>query len=330
MSNGNHSTLSQTRESHESAVNRAIRAWTRLSLNEEVPAQAEILKPPRSRGKSLVIGLGRVGPGGMHVVAKELLVGAARVELALYQDILPRLSVGAPKLIGWTESVDSKRLWLFLEAAVGEQFDRKNQVHRAAASRSLAALHVETACLDLPPTVPRRNLAFYERELIQAASDLDNVVANQALDESDRLVLQSVIRSLYIVLSEWARVAESCAASPVGLAHGDYKRDNMAFTDSRTGGDLRIFDWSEAHWGPIAVDLWEVDADLYHDALVECGFSPKRLTVESWVRLGRLLYSIRAVAWEIPRLSLDWVGRSMKRMALYERSLRGLVEDLVP
>lgn len=53
------------------------------------------------------------------------------------------------------------------------------------------------------------------------------------------------------------------AWSPVGLVHGDLKRDNVLWRPRRAGerADLRIIDWELAHWGDPAWDLGSVIGD---------------------------------------------------------------------
>lgn len=309
----------------ERAAHSAASAWLRFSPNSTPPMRVHTLKGPRVDFKSAVFELGPVGLGGMDVVAKELFCDAARIERTVYRSVLPKLSVSGPRFIGWVGSDDPQRDWLFLGAVAGEPFDKTNPNHVATASRWLAALHAETSGRNAELGIPRRGPELYEKALAEGVAGLEEVSHNKALDLVDRRLLREISDQLETLTSGWALIAEVYSALPTALVHGDFKGNNMAFSGQED--ELLVFDWSEAHWGPMAIDLSSVDLGVYHFALRERGPAFELETLEEWKRLGLLLRTVMAISWEIPRLEFPWVERPMRRMVLYESRLRASIEN---
>jgi hypothetical protein len=321
------SAASEAGERQKAAGERAIRAWVGLAPDSKVPARVETLKPPRHRGKSVVLGLGAVGPGGMHVVAKELLDEDAHTELAVYRHVLPRLSVRGPELIGFTESERAGRTWLFLEAVTGARFDKSDRNHVARATLWVATLHAETASGSFGSHVPRRGPDHYTALMRRAVSGLAEVSSNQALTEGQRGRLQKVSALLDRIRASSERFADAYSTLPGALVHGDFKGNNMAFSMADGARELRVFDWSESHWGPMAVDVWSIDSFDYQIALERRGLIYDSGTIEQWMRFGSVLRWASAIFWEIPRLRYPWVERPMRRMTLFESRLRAAIES---
>lgn len=302
----------------QAAVKRAIRAWVEFS-GSEAPRRIKTMLPPRYTGKSVVLGLGPVGPGGIRVVAKELLARAAKLEKTVYEEILPRLSVSGPELIGMVESVDPGRVWLFLEEVDGPAFDKRDAAHVAIASRWLARLHSETLNGD-EGLLPERHPAHYEALAKRTRSELGEVSENRELTSTQTELLGRLAGHVGRLLASFDSVADVYTALPRVVVHGDFKWRNMAFSSTVGLQDLYVFDWSEAHVGPTAIDTWWVDGG-YTIGMREAGVKlDSRQTVDSR-RLSTILRTLSSVAWEIPSLRFEWVAKPMSRMSRYEGQL---------
>lgn len=316
---GPHSGDGMTTE-EEAATVRASRAWAELS-GASPGHEIRVLKGPRDDGKSVVLGLGCVGPEEQRVVAKELLFDAARVELAVYRDILPGLPVRGPELIGSVASAYPERVWLFLEEVDGSSFDKTDPNQIAIASRWLAILHSATSHGEFGGLVPAQGPRHYVSLATKALTGIGEVSENPALLPADIGVLLNLSAQLSTILASSDSFADVYSLLPAAMVHGDFKGNNMAFSGPIELANLRVFDWSEAHSGPLAADLWWVDPVAYRDTLNANGLFYDRATIEEWKRFSAVIRCVSAIWWEIPRLRYDWVDRSMRRMSLYEKRL---------
>lgn len=309
------------------SARQVIDAWAAAAPGLPSPARIAALKAPRgTTGKSAVYHLGPVGPGGVQVVAKELLSEAAEVECAVYCDLLPRLSVHSPALLGRAPSSDPGRTWLFLEAVTGVRFDDRCPAHVSAATRWLATFHAEAIVGGRGIELPLRNRGFYRQRLDRAAAGIGEACSDPAMSPDDVATLRRVASQLETAREGWIRLTDGFHTVPTGVAHGDFSGRNMAFSERNEKSELKVFDWSEAHRGPIAADLWAADRGEYQLRMEECGMAFSFAEITSWWRLGMLLRLISSVFWEIPKLRHGSSGRPMRRIALYEQALRESIQ----
>ena len=307
------------------AIRRLRSAWSEFPGNGTLE-NVRILRAPRDEGKSVVFGLGPVGPGGVGVVAKELLSEAAETELTVYGDVLPRLSSRGPDVIGWIPSVADGRTWLFLEEIQGHPFDKKDPEHVGIASRWLADFHAGTSLIGLDSLLPGRNPEYYTSMARRILFDLEDLAANLALDSGQIKVLRQLFDHLSRFVGSSGSFGDVYMSMPSALIHGDFKGNNMAFSERAILEDLRVFDWSEAHRGPLAIDTWGVDPLAYQVALKDAGVGHRREVVDGWALFGSVIRWLSAVSWEVPRLRYEWVDRPMRRMSLYETRLRSTLD----
>jgi hypothetical protein len=321
------SSSTDRRAEEAAAIMRASRAWTDHSFGPP-PNDVKAVKGPRDRGKSVVLSLGRVGPGGRPIVAKELLSEAARVETAVYRDILPRLpAIHGPEFIGWVGSVEPHRVWLFLEQIQGPPLDKTDPSHVAIASRWLGRLHSGTLLEEFHGLLPDRGPDHYLTMAVRTFSGLKEVSENPALGRVEIDVLARLSAQLSMILDSYDSFADVYTHLPAAVVHGDFKGNNMAFSGAIGLENLRVFDWSESHYGPLAVDMWWVDSDAYREALNVNGLAHDRATIEEWRRFSAVMRWLSAISWEIPRLRYEWVERPMRRMTLYEGRLGSALRD---
>lgn len=311
----------------DAAIRRALDAWS-LYAGGATPDRIDVIRAPRLDGKSVVFGLGPVGPQGEGVVAKELLADAASVELEIYREVLPRISLRGPDLIGHVDSTEPGRAWLFLEEIGGPPFQKRDSGHVAIATQWLAAFHVGTSGADFAELLSERGPEHYTGMAAATVTELDEVSENPALGVSDHDLLRRLSWHLSMFLAFSDSFGDVFRSLPSGLVHGDFKGNNMAFSSGVGLRELRVFDWSEAHRGPYAIDTWGIRPDVYRAALVKRGLDYPVEEIDLWSRLGSLARWVAATSWEMPRLGYGRGERSMRRLAYYERRLRSALEKI--
>ena len=126
----------------------AVQAWGRMHPHG-IPQAITPLRVRRK--KNQVYRLEGVGAGGGGVVAKRCPKPVARVEHAVYADILPRLDVPALTSYGLLEEPESEYAWIFIEEATGVEYSNLLLEHRTRAARWLGLVHAATADGAGPP-----------------------------------------------------------------------------------------------------------------------------------------------------------------------------------
>src|SRR6266699_416784 len=143
------------------AVAAWLKAGERIGLRSARPERVTVLK---GRGHSIVYRLEGAGPRGSAVIAKHCSREAARIESAVYRDILPRLGVLALEFHGCIRE-DGERYWLFIEDAGEDKYSYRSEQHRALAGQWLGRVHAAASRLGAPACLPERGPAWYLREL---------------------------------------------------------------------------------------------------------------------------------------------------------------------
>src|SRR5216117_3591526 len=123
----------------------AVQAWRRLNPERVLPERITPakFKANKTRSHLTVYRLQGVGPEGEAVIAKRCDRSEGLVERAVYERILPHVSLPGPHFYGAVEDHDG--CWLFISEVQGEKYDVERPDHRAAAARWLGVLHTE-AC----------------------------------------------------------------------------------------------------------------------------------------------------------------------------------------
>jgi len=230
----------------------AVLAWNLLHSRAVEPQAIQLVK---LRTKSAVYRLAGAGPDGATVIAKRCLAGTAAVERMIYEAVLPSLAVPALAYYGFAEEARGEYGWLFMEDAGGQEYSPKNQEHRVAASRWLAAVH--SLELDGPVTgrLPDRSTAHYLELARRSLATVQEHLANPVMNDEDLAVLQSVAAGCQCVISRWSEVEEFYRGRPESLVHGDLVVKNVSMRSTPTGLSLLVFDWENAGWGVPGVDL---------------------------------------------------------------------------
>ena len=116
----------------------AVEAWRQVEPERVEPESVEILKWSK---KSMVYRLAGVGNAGTDVIAKRCCAATAKIERAIYEELLPRLPVPALRCYGAVQETAGKYAWLFLEEAGRRRYSPLSEDHRVLAGRWLGAVH---------------------------------------------------------------------------------------------------------------------------------------------------------------------------------------------
>lgn len=125
-----------------------------------------------------------------------------------------------------------------------------------------------------------------------------------------------VIERFAAVMDAW----EADQRPPLGLIHGDYRLDNLLFSD----GECKVVDWQTLSWGPAVYDL-----SYFLSAALEP--EDRRAHEEELVRLyhdGLLAHGVRTLTWEqcweeYRRQTFGGIRMSVIAAMVVERTERG-------
>lgn len=287
----------------------AFVAWRKLHPQSEPPSRVDVLKP--AKRKSAVYRLTAADPREATWIAKRCRKPTARLERAIYASLLPRTTLPAIRLLGFIEEKDSDDAWLFLEDAGESCYSSASPEHRALAARWLSTLHVAGAQLAAPAVLPDRGCVYYRKLLRLGGEHIVRNLPNPALQETHRVVLQTILSQLDQVARHWDQVESFCAGMPSTLVHGDFVEKNVRLRPGPTGSEMVALDWEEAGWGTPAPDLFDVDLAAYESGTRACW---PHLGLNGWRRLavyGRLFRLLAAVKWAARGLEFPPVDRTI-------------------
>jgi ATP-binding cassette, subfamily B, bacterial len=309
----------------------AAQAW--LQMGESLSSLRAVVPIERrhvSLRKSTVYRLEGAGQRGANVIAKKCRREYALLERTVYEDVLPKLSVPYPRLLGMANDEDGSSCWLFLEDVGTEAYSPVDPKHRIVAGQWLGALHASTTSLPADVKLPDRGPAHYLGHLRSATDTIAENLNNPALDGSQRCQLQRIIMNCDFVASEWWRLEQFCRGIPSTLVHGDFVGKNVRLRSGATSFEILPFDWEHAGIGVPAVDLAQAKYSsttfLPNPDLSEYWITTEwtRIGYEGVLRLatyGTVFRCLAALHWESQRLAYEWVEWPVKNMALYEAEL---------
>jgi aminoglycoside phosphotransferase (APT) family kinase protein len=327
--------------SHPAASHPAARAWRRLGRRDTVTDVRRLRGRFAGRRSRVVYRLELAD--GSTLVAKRSRRASLALEHHVYERLLPRLGVPAPRCLGWLDDEvgddrDVAWNWLFLEEVGGARLDPADGDERACALRWLAALHAAGADLARDEALPSLDAGRLRALLHEARACLVARRARPALPLADGVLLDDVLDALECADAAWPEVGAACATMPTTLLHGDFRRKNL-YPERRAGRlVLRPIDWEYAGQGPPALDLGSLlddratpdDLATYRDALAGAAWRPTLGRLEGWVRVGRALSALVAIRWSCPALSRAAGHKLRHNLRLYARSLRGAIGELAP
>jgi ATP-binding cassette subfamily B protein len=312
----------------------AVAAWSRLHPGGPMPERITALRPknPGQGQKTKVYRLEGAGPAGSAVVAKRRRNLDADMERAVYEDILPSLTVPSLRYYGSVEDSEAGYRWLFLEEAIGAEYSNFLAEHRALAARWLGLLHTQAASTAGKARLPDGGPGRYAGCARSAHEVIGQHLDNPVLSADDAAFLESVLACLGELETHWSWLAEACHGVPPTLVHGDFNGKNLRLRSTNAGVAIEVFDWEDAGWGVPAVDLaqvvvpasrvsanpdlaayWSVVRDAWPDRSLE---DLRRLAY-----CGTVFRALAALYWDSKNLAYDWAPSFIRSMRLYEAEL---------
>jgi len=229
----------------------AALAWS--LLDRGVLSRVEMWRRP-TRTSPSVYRLILAAEGEAAVFAKRFPPALPTLERSVYEEILPRLSVAAPRYRGACVAEDGAT-WMFLEDVGDRLMVPDDPAHRALAARWLGALHASGAAVNAEVRLPDAGPARYLAHLKSGRDIIQRHVWNPWLAAEDRPLLTGMVELLEALEARWSRVEQACAGLPVTLVHGDFRPKNVRIVGASGSESFCPFDWEMAGWGIPAADL---------------------------------------------------------------------------
>jgi hypothetical protein len=305
----------------------AVRAWRAFAGGAAEPDTIEVLRNGKKSATHRLVG---VGPAGESIIAQRMQVAKATIEREMYEHILPRVPVTAPRYYGTRQDGDGFA-WLFLEDVGDERITPTDPAHLALAGRWVALMH--TAAVDvaaarrLPDAGPSRYLEHLQVDRQTIVTNL----ANPALAPSDAALLRDLVRDLDRLERGWGAVTEACAGMPATLVHGDLQRKNMYIRQRPGGTELFPIDWETAGWGVPAADLPRIDLPTYASVVRAVWPTVELEDVRRLAVVGRIFLELVAIRWVSPQLAYEaasFLTRPMSWLRVMHERLAAALRDL--
>lgn len=303
----------------------AISAWRALSPVHAAPEQLEVFK--QENRNTSVYRLVCVDKAHTNVIAKRSLQGTARVERAVYEEILPNLPFPTLHYYGSVQELDGEFWWLFLEdASSDKKYLPHIKEHRVVAAQWLGIMNTIVSGLDVAAYLPERGPQYYLNLLHSACDTILSSLANPALKADDLALLESILAQCDHLSAHWNQLASACEGVPHTLVHGDFIENNVRV---RYGGDgifILPFDWEKAGWGIPAEDISNVDLLTYWSTIQD--HWPK-LNIQILKRLksvGKVFRCLVYLDWIAPSLPLGSVDQPIYDIRRCETWLADLIQ----
>ncbi len=299
----------------------AVEAWGRLAPDQGEPRRVFVLKPEKKR--SAVYRLQGIGPGPSSVIAKRGRTGRVAIELLVYRQVLPCLSVATLRCYGSVDDQEPGLAWLFLEDAGDEPYAAADSEHRVLAARWLAALHATTALhsSSLSACLPGRGIDYYRKIVSLARETIHEGITNPACSDADVGTLDALMCSCDILESRWSKVDAICRDVPDTLVHGDFGAKNVRIRPGRDGLELLPLDWDSAGWGIPAIDVSQADGAAYWSAVRDYRPELEPDALAPFSAIGRMFLALESITGEADPLRGDWVDNVMRKMRYYESEM---------
>ena len=307
----------------------AVQAWLQVQSDSGEPRSLELLQ---RRRHSTVYRLNEVRQDGARVIAKRCRVATARIEHAIYEELLPLTGMPALRCYGMLEEPEGEYCWLFLEDAAGVRYSPQLPHNRALAGCWLAETHLAAVSAGLKSRLPDRELDHYLRLLRGCRVMLLHHLESSSLSAQDA-VFRNVAAHLDELESLWGELEEICDVMPRTLVHGDFVNKNLRIRDAATGPVLLVFDWEFAGWGVPAADLAQfIDRAASPDLSLYCSISNREQLhldlrdIQAVAACGNLLRMVDQMSWATTDQEFVFPTRLVKAISLlrsYEFSVTG-------
>lgn len=278
----------------------AVRAWASATSLEAVP---EIIHVYRERPRRALYRLHEVAPGGTSVFAKRAVAPRTLIERTVYRDVLPHLSLTAPRYFGsWLDEGDG---WLFVEDVGSDRYSEQDPEHTAVAARWVAGLHIGAARIPAGRSLPDAGPARYLTHLRAARDKIDRSLGLRPYPRYQVQRLTEILSLCDAIEGRWAGVKGACAGAPSTVVHGDFRAKNGYLRRSGDGLDILPIDWETAGWGPPGADLTRIDLRVYWSVVRDTWPDVTFDIVERWRDMACLLEELAAVNWVSETLKCD-------------------------
>ena len=277
----------------------AVQAWLRVQSDSWEPGSLELLQ---RRRYSTVYRLNHLRQDCARVIAKRCRTATARIEHAIYEELLPLTGMPALHCYGLLD--EGEFCWLFLEDAAGARYSPQLPHNRALAGCWLAETQLTSLAHNLKSCLPGRDLDHYLRLLRGCRAMLLRHLGGSALSVEGATVFRNIAAHLDALESLWDELEEICDVMPRTLVHGDFVNKNLRIRDAATGPALLVFDWEFAGWGVPAADLAQLidrvaspDLDFYCSILNREYSRLDLRDIQAVAACGNLLRMVDQMSW---------------------------------
>jgi len=302
---------------HAERLRHAVAVWDRARGALPAPRHVDSLKQKK---KAAIYRFCGAGPDGANVIAKRVPRRAA-AERVVYESVLPHLPVTAARCFGSCDDEDGDTYWLFLEDLGSDECRFSRTEHLALATRWIAGAHAAAASLPAPAGLSDAGPGRYRDHLCSARAKLLTNLSNPHIAPAQGAALKELIVELEAIERGWDDVDAACAGVPATLVHGDYRPKNVHVRF--TGGAVQCFplDWETAGWGCPAVDLCDVDPDIYRSGVAHAWPHVSRDDLLRLASVGRAFRWMAAIDWESSCLQFPYPEKHLMRLSVYRSGL---------
>ena len=317
----------------------AVQAWRRLNPDRVVPERITPakFKANKTRSHLTVYRLQGVGPEGEAVIAKRCDRGEGLVERAVYERVLPHVSLPGPHFYGAVEDQDV--CWLFIREVQGEKYDVDRPDHRAAAAQWLGLLHTEAPSVARRAGLPDAGPGRYRDQMRATRDAVRNHLDNPAFGNGDLAFLDRLLEQFDDLDEHWGRLERDCSGLPPTLIHGDFNGKNLRIQTAPSGPQLVAFDWADAGLAVPAVDLAQVatpsfrmsaspDLATYWSVVRESWPTCDHADIERLANCGAVFRALAVITWDANHLAEAWADAFLPNLQIYQAELVRALDHL--
>jgi len=331
--------LASARRQETLLAHPAVQAWRRLNPDRVVPERITPakFKANKTRSHLTVYRLQGVGPEGEAVIAKRCDRGEGLVERAVYERVLPHVSLPGPHFYGAVEDQDV--CWLFIREVQGEKYDVDRPDHRAAAAQWLGLLHTEAPSVARRAGLPDAGPGRYRDQMRATRDAVRNHLDNPAFGNGDLAFLDRLLEQFDDLDEHWGRLERDCSGLPPTLIHGDFNGKNLRIQTAPSGPQLVAFDWADAGLAVPAVDLAQVatpsfrmsaspDLATYWSVVRESWPECDHADIQRLANCGAVFRALAVITWDANHLAEAWADAFLPNLQIYQAELVRALDHL--
>ncbi|HZD56579.1 MAG TPA: phosphotransferase [Anaerolineales bacterium] len=304
----------------------AVSAWRDLQPAYAAPENLEVFGT--ENGNTSVYRLVRVDEASTNVIAKRSRHRTARIERAIYEQVLPGLPLPTLHYYGAVEEPDGQFWWLFLEDVSHEaRYLPHIQEHRVAAARWLGTMNIFASRLPAAAHLPERKPQHYLNLLRSARRTISSNLANPALRADHLALLETILAQCRHLSAHWSELASACTGIPRTLVHGDFISKNVRVRYGRDGIILLPFDWEKAGWGIPAEDISRVDLATYWSTVRDHWPGLALPALSRLMSVGKVFRCLVFLDWIAPSLASSSIEQPINELQRCETWLAGLIQS---